>query len=48
MNCDVIHHFRATDLSYLATAIKFGFKLLSFIERRIKLSVQLEIAKRKP
>jgi len=32
MNGDVIHHFRATDLSYLATAIKFGFKLL-FIHR---------------
>jgi len=32
MNGDVIDYFRATDLSYLATAIKFGCKLL-FIQR---------------
>jgi hypothetical protein len=27
MNADVIHYFKATYLSYVATAIKFRFKL---------------------
>jgi hypothetical protein len=27
MNGDVIHHFKATGVSYSAIAIKFGFKL---------------------
>ena len=48
MNGDVIHCFRATDLNYLATAIKFGFKLLFVHRERHKLSVQLEIVKKKP
>jgi hypothetical protein len=41
-----IHHFKATDLSYVRVAITFVSSFVSLLERRIKLSVQLEIAKR--
>jgi hypothetical protein len=44
---DVIHYFKATDLSYVTVAIKFVSSLISLLERCIKPSVQLEIAKRK-
>jgi len=46
--CDVIHHFKATDLSYVMIAITFVSCFISLLERHIKLSVQLETAKRKP
>ena len=45
---DVIHHFIATELSYVRIEITFVSSFISVLERHIKPSVQLEIAKRKP
>jgi hypothetical protein len=44
---DVIHHFKATDLSYIRIPITFVSSFIPLLERRIKPPVQLEIAKRK-
>jgi hypothetical protein len=45
---DVIHHFKAKDLSYVSIAITFVSNFISLLERRIIPPVQLEVAKRKP
>jgi hypothetical protein len=45
---NVIHHLKATDLSYMTITITFISCFISLLERHIKLSVQLENAKRKP
>src|SRR5215475_10444468 len=45
---DVVHHFIATELSYVRIAITFVSSFISLLERHIKPSVQLEITKRKP
>jgi len=39
---------KATDLSYVTITITFVSCFISFLERHIKPSVQLETAKRKP
>jgi hypothetical protein len=44
---DVIHHFRATELGCVRIAVTFISSSISFLERCIKLSVQLENAKKK-
>jgi hypothetical protein len=44
---DVIHHFKATELSYVRISITFVSSFISFLERCIKPSVQLEISKSK-
>jgi hypothetical protein len=36
MNGDVIHYFKATDLSYITIAIKFCFKLLFHVREMHK------------
>jgi len=45
---DVIHHLKATDLSYVLIAIIFVSCFISMLERHIKRSVQIETAKRNP
>ena len=45
---DVIHHFKATDLSYVMIAITFVSYLISSFQRPIKPPVKLGTAKRKP
>jgi hypothetical protein len=45
---DVIHHFKATDLSYVMIAITFISYFTSSFQRPIKLPVKLGTAKRKP
>ena len=45
---DVIHHFKATDLSYVMIAITFVSHFISSFQRPIKLPVKLGTAKRKP
>jgi hypothetical protein len=44
---DVIHHFKATELSCVRIVITFVSSFISFLDIRIKLSVQLEVAKKK-
>jgi hypothetical protein len=43
---DVIHHLKATDLSYVLIAITFVSCFISLLERQVKQSVQIETAKR--
>jgi hypothetical protein len=45
---DVIHHFKATDLSYVMIAITFVSNFISSFLRHIKPPMKLENAKRKP
>ena len=45
---DVVHHLKATDLSYVTITITFISCFISLLERHIKPSVQLETAKSKP
>jgi hypothetical protein len=45
---DVIHHFKATDLSYVIIAITFISYFISSFQRPIKPPVKLGIAERKP
>jgi hypothetical protein len=45
---DVIHHFKATELSCVRIVITFIASFISCLERCIKPSLQLAIAKRKP
>jgi hypothetical protein len=45
---DVIHHFKATDLSYMMIAITFISYFISSFQRPIKPPMKLETAKRKP
>jgi hypothetical protein len=45
---DIIHHFKATDLSYVMIVITFVSCFISLLERHTKPSLQLETAKRKP
>jgi hypothetical protein len=45
---DVIHHFKATDLSYVMIAITFVSYFISSFQRPIKPPVKFGTAKRKP
>jgi hypothetical protein len=45
---DVIHHFKATDLSYVVIAITFVSYFISSFQRPIRLPMKLETTKRKP
>jgi hypothetical protein len=45
---DVIHHFKATDLSYVMIAITFVSYFISSFQRPIKPPFKLGTAKRKP
>ena len=45
---DVIHHFKATALSYVTRVITFVSYFISSFQRQIKLAVNLGTAKRKP
>jgi len=45
---DVIHHFKATQFRYVTIAITFISCSVSPLEGRIKPSVKLRTAKRKP
>jgi len=45
---DVIHHFKATDLSYVTIVITFVSYFISSFQRRIKPAMKLGTAKRKP
>jgi hypothetical protein len=45
---DVIHHFKATDLSYMMVTITFVSYFISLFQRLIKPPMKLETAKRKP
>ena len=45
---DVIHHFKATDLSYVIIAKTIVSYLISSFQRPIKPPVKLRTAKRKP
>jgi hypothetical protein len=45
---DVIHHFKATDLSYVLIAITFVSYFISSFQRCIRPPMKLETAKRKP
>jgi hypothetical protein len=45
---DVIHHFKATDISYMMIAITFVSYFISSFQRRIKPPVKLGTAKRNP
>jgi hypothetical protein len=45
---DVIHHFSATDLSYMMIAITFISYFISSFQRPIKLLMKLGTANRKP
>jgi hypothetical protein len=45
---DVIHHFKATDPSYVTIAIAFVPYFISLFQRPIKPPVKLGTAKRKP
>jgi hypothetical protein len=47
MNGDVIHHFKATSLSYIVTAIKFRFKLLFLLRETHKAVCAIRDCKRK-
>jgi len=42
---DVIHHLKATELSYVTITITFVSWFVSLLEKHIKPSVQLETAK---
>jgi hypothetical protein len=44
---DVIHHFKATDVSYVMIGITVISYFISSFQRRISLPVKLETAKRK-
>jgi hypothetical protein len=45
---DVIHHFKATDLSYVTVVITFVSHFISLFQRPIKPPVKLGTAERKP
>ena len=45
---DVIHHFKATDLTYVMIAITFVSYFISSFQRPIKSPVKIGTAKRKP
>jgi hypothetical protein len=45
---DVIHHFKATDLSYVLITVTLVSYFISSFQRRIRLPMKLENAKRKP
>jgi hypothetical protein len=45
---DVIHHFKATDLSYVVIAIIFVSYFISSFQRPIRRPMKLETTKRKP
>jgi hypothetical protein len=44
---DVIHHFKATDLSYVTIAITFVSYFISSFQRRIKSAVEIRDGKKK-
>jgi hypothetical protein len=45
---DVIHHFKATDISYVTISITFVSYSISLFQRPIKPPMKLDSAKRKP